>query len=62
MDVKYHHLTKEDRIFLRIMLEKRYSKAKVAKPLALTVLLFIGKLSVTVARIGTARRSIMRVS
>ena len=28
---KYRHLTEQDRIFLRIMLEKLYSKAKIAK-------------------------------
>ncbi len=28
---RYHHLTDKDRIFLRIMLEKRYPKAKIAK-------------------------------
>lgn len=31
MGKKYNHLTERDRIFLRIMLEKRYSKAKIAK-------------------------------
>lgn len=33
MDKKYHHLTDQDRIFLRIMLEKRYSKNKIANTL-----------------------------
>ncbi len=31
MDKKYQHLTDQDRIFLRIMLEKRYSKGKIAE-------------------------------
>ncbi|HLB42366.1 MAG TPA: IS30 family transposase [Gammaproteobacteria bacterium] len=30
MGVKYKHLTEQDRIFLRIMLEKRYPKSKIA--------------------------------
>lgn len=30
MGAKYRHLTEEDRIFLRIMLEKHYSKSKIA--------------------------------
>ncbi len=30
MGIKYHHLTEQDRIFLRILLEKRYSKLKIA--------------------------------
>lgn len=30
MGAKYKHLTEQDRIFLRIMLEKRYSKSKIA--------------------------------
>lgn len=28
---KYHHLTEKDRIFLRIMLEKHYSKNEIAE-------------------------------
>lgn len=31
MGTKYRHLTEQDRIFLRIMLEKHYPKAKIAK-------------------------------
>lgn len=31
MGIKYRHLTEEDRIYLRIMLEKRYPKAKIAE-------------------------------
>lgn len=31
MGTKYKHLTKQDRVFLRIMLEKRYPKNKIAK-------------------------------
>lgn len=31
MKKNYHHLTDQDRIFLRIMLEKHYSKEKIAK-------------------------------
>ncbi|MDX1902458.1 MAG: helix-turn-helix domain-containing protein [Gammaproteobacteria bacterium] len=31
MGAQYNHLTEEDRIFIRIMLEKRYSKTKIAK-------------------------------
>lgn len=30
MGAKYKHLTEQDRIFLRIMLKKRYSKSKIA--------------------------------
>jgi IS30 family transposase len=30
MGVKYNHLTDQDRIFIRIMLEKHYSKSKIA--------------------------------
>jgi IS30 family transposase len=33
MDRKYKHLTEQDRIFLRIMLEKRYPKSKIAQML-----------------------------
>ena len=31
MGAKYKHLTEQDRIFLRIMLEKHYSKSKIAR-------------------------------
>ncbi|MEO8402547.1 MAG: IS30 family transposase [Gammaproteobacteria bacterium] len=31
MSKQYHHLTEKDRIFLRIMLEKRYAKGKIAE-------------------------------
>lgn len=31
MTTKYKHLTERDRVFLRIMLEKRYSKSKIAE-------------------------------
>ena len=31
MPNKYHHLTEKDRIFLRIILEKRYPKGKIAE-------------------------------
>ncbi len=30
MGVRYNHLTEQDRLFLRIMLEKRYPKSKIA--------------------------------
>ncbi len=28
---QYHHLTEKDQIFLRIVLDKRYPKAKIAE-------------------------------
>lgn len=31
MGAKYKHLSEQDRIFLRIMLEKHYPKSKIAK-------------------------------
>ena len=31
MGMKYHHLTEKDRIFLRVMLERRYPKNKIAE-------------------------------
>lgn len=30
MGVHYNHLTEQDRVFLRVLLEKKYSKAKIA--------------------------------
>jgi len=35
MEIKYHHLSEKDRIFLPIMLEKRYPKSKIAKILGI---------------------------
>ncbi len=31
MDKRYHHLTEKERIFLRVMLERRYTKNKIAE-------------------------------
>jgi len=35
MTKNYHHLTEKDRIFLRVMLERRYTKNKIAEILCI---------------------------